>query len=215
MHGGTGVGFHRATSVPHPSHLSPFTSMNWLEIIASLLGVVTVWLVVRRNIWTFPIGIVQVTLAGIVCFQARLYSDALLQVLFGLMQVQGWVLWSRSDRAADDRIAIRSLGPLQWLWTGCVLLAGTFGLGYAMHTWTDADFAYRDAFCTVQSVLAQWWMNKRYLENWVLWIAVNQVYVFMYADKGLKFFAGLYAVFLVQAALGYIQWKQKLATSEG
>lgn len=187
--------------------------MQTLEIIASLLGVVTVWLVVRRNIWTFPIGIVQVTLAGIVCFQARLYSDALLQVLFGVMQVQGWILWSRSDRAADDRIAIRSLSPWQWLWTGCALLAGTFGLGYVMDTWTAADFAYRDAFCTAQSVLAQWWMNKRYLENWVLWIAVNQVYVFMYADKGLKFFAGLYVVFLVQAALGYIQWKQKLTAA--
>lgn len=54
-------------------------------------------------------------------------------------------------------------------------------------------------------------MNKRYLENWILWLAVDQVYIFMYADKSLYFFAALYAVFLVQATLGYIEWKRKLA----
>lgn len=184
--------------------------MKELEITASVLGVLCVWLVVRRNIWTFPVGLVQVALTAIVCFQARLYSDMLLQGVFAVMQVQGWVLWSRSDRAADARIAIRTLSPLQWLWTGVVLLAGTFGLGYAMDTWTAADFAYRDAFCTAQSILAQWWMNKRYLESWILWLAVDQVYVFMYADKGLYFFAALYSVFLVQATLGYVEWKKRV-----
>lgn len=207
--------------------------MKSLEIIASLLGVVCVWLVVRRNIWTFPIGLVQVALTAVVCFQSRLYSDMLLQGVFGVMQIQGWVLWSRagrpaderankilddnieanSSRAADGRIAIRSLSPLQWVWTGLVLASGTFGLGYAMDIWTAADFAYRDAFCTVQSILAQWWMNKRYLESWILWLAVDQVYIFMYADKNLYFFAALYAVFLLQATLGYVEWKKKLASS--
>lgn len=184
--------------------------MKTLEIIASVLGVVCVWLVVRRNIWTFPIGLVQVTLTAVVCFQSRLYSDVLLQGVFGVMQIQGWILWSRGDRAADDRIAVRSLAPMQWLWTGLVLASGTFGLGYAMDAWTAADFAYRDAFCTAQSILAQWWMNKRYLESWILWLAVDQVYIFMYADKNLYFFAALYAVFLVQAALGYVEWKKKM-----
>ncbi|HNL37800.1 MAG TPA: nicotinamide riboside transporter PnuC, partial [Saprospiraceae bacterium] len=103
--------------------------MNWLEIIASVLGVICVWLVVRRNIWTFPIGLVQVALTAIVCYQSRLYSDMLLQGVFGIMQVQGWVLWSRSDRADDQRIAVRSLSNRQWLVTGILLLAGTFGLG--------------------------------------------------------------------------------------
>lgn len=185
--------------------------MQTLEIIASLLGVLCVWLVVRRNIWTFPIGLVQVALTAIVCYEARLYSDMLLQGVFGVMQVQGWVLWSRGERADDERIAVRALAPFQWLLTGLILLAGTFGLGYAMFRWTEASFPYRDAFCAVQSVLAQWWMNKRYLESWILWIAVDQVYIFMYADKSLYFFTGLYVVFLVQATLGYVEWKKKVA----
>jgi len=184
--------------------------MNWLEIIASVLGIWCVWLVVRRNIWTFPVGLVQVTLTAMVCYQSQLYSDVLLQVVFGAMQVQGWVLWSRGDRAADDRIAIRTLSPTQWLWTGLILLAGTFGLGYVMHKWAGASFPYRDAFCTSQSILAQWWMNKRYLDSWILWLAVDEVYIFMYADKSLYFFATLYTVFLVQATMGYIAWKKKV-----
>lgn len=167
-----------------------------------------VWLVVRRNILTFPLGLVQVALTAIVCFQARLYSDLLLQVVFGVMQIQGWILWSRGDRADDERIAVRALRPLQWAATGALLLLGTIGLGYGMQRWTDASYAYRDAFCAVQSVLAQWWMNKRYLENWIFWIAVDEVYIFMYQDKQLYFFEALYAVFLVQAALGYLAWRK-------
>lgn len=185
--------------------------MNTLELVAAVLGGVSVWLVVRRNILAFPIGIVMVLLYVWIFFQAKLYSDVLLQIFFVVMQVHGWLEWQRGDRADDSKIAVRSLSELQWVWTGGLQLVGFLALGYAMDTYTDAAAPYMDAFVAVQSVLAQWWMNKRYVENWVLWIGVNQVAMFLYASKSLWFTTVLYAIFLVMAVTGYVEWRKKLA----
>jgi nicotinamide mononucleotide transporter len=185
-----------------------------LELIAALLGATSVWLVVRRNIWAFPIGIVMVLLYTYIFYQSKLYSDVLLQIFFAVMQVHGWWAWQRGDKADDDRIAIRQVSLQQWIVAGFIQAAGCLALGYVMDTYTDAASPYMDAFVAVESVIAQLWMNRRFLENWILWIAVNQVAIFLYASKGLWFTTVLYAVFLVMAVAGYWEWKRKIRTTE-
>jgi nicotinamide mononucleotide transporter len=185
--------------------------MSNLELVAALLGAVSVWLTVRRIIWAFPIGIVMVVLYAWVFFEAKLYSDVLLQIAFAVMQVQGWIEWRRGDKASDQLIAVRSLSNAQWIWTGGIQLIGTLALGYGMDRFTDAALPYLDAFAAVQSILAQWWMNKRYLENWILWIAVDEVYLIIYSSRELYYTTALYAIFLLMAVGGYLQWRRKLA----
>lgn len=181
-----------------------------IELAAAVLGAVSVWMVVKRNVWAFPIGIVMVVLYAWIFFRERLYSDMLLQVFFAVMQAQGWYLWSRSEHADDDRIAVRSLSARQWWITGLMQVAGTLSLGAAMQRFTNADLPFMDAFAAVQSMLAQWWMNKRYVENWILWIAVDEVYLILYYSKSLYFTTVLYAIFLGMAVIGYMEWKNKL-----
>ena len=185
--------------------------MNWLELLASILGVISVWFVVKRNIWAFPIGIVMVVLYFFIFYQAKYYGDMVLQVVFVVMQAQGWYEWSRGDRANDDRIAVRPLTMNQWLLTGILLVAGTAGIGYLLHRFTDAALPWVDALTTTLSLLAQWWMNKKYVDNWILWIIADVIYLYQYAYKALYFTTVLYAVFLVLAVLGYREWKKKLA----
>jgi len=188
--------------------------MNWLELVAALLGVASVWMVVRRQIWAFPIGIVMVSLYAIVFYQAKFYADMALQGIYVVMQLQGWYIWSRSDRAADDRILVRRLTPGHWLLTAVLTLAGTLAAGYFLQQHTDASLPYIDAFTTSVSLLAQWWMNTKYLENWLLWIAVDVVYLFQYSYKELYLTTGLYAVFLLLAIMGYREWREKILTFE-
>ncbi len=185
--------------------------MNWLELLASILGVISVWFVVKRNIWAFPIGIVMVVLYFFIFYEAKYYGDMMLQVVFVVMQTQGWYEWSRGDRAADDRIAVRQLVLPQWLLTGALLVIGTAGIGYLLHRFTDAALPWVDALTTTLSLLAQWWMNKKYVDNWTLWIVADVIYLYQYAYKALYFTTALYAVFLVLAILGYLEWKKKLA----
>jgi nicotinamide mononucleotide transporter len=183
--------------------------MNPIEIIASLLGVVSVWFSVKRNIWVFPIGIVMVILYIVVFYQARLYSDMLLQVVYVFMQLHGWFEWSRGDRADDEKIAIGRLSLFQWGASGVVQVAGTIALGYTMSRFTDAALPWLDAFTTVMSLIAQWWVNKKYLENWVLWMLVDLIYLYQYTVKGLYLTTGLYFVFFILAILGYREWRKK------
>lgn len=182
--------------------------MSNIELIAALLGAIAVWLVVQRSIWNFPIGILMVILYAWIFYEAKLYSDMLLQGVFVVMQALGWYAWSTGDKSADERIAVRSLSPQQWMYTGGIQVAGTLSLGYAM-SHTDASLPYIDAFAAVQSILAQWWLNKRYLENWILWIAVDEVYLIIYSYKGLYYTTALYALFLVLAVMGYLEWRKK------
>lgn len=184
-----------------------------LELTASILGLASVWLVVRRNILAFPVGIVMVLLYVFIFYKAKLYSDVLLQIFFVVMQIHGWLTWRRADHDLEDKIQVRQFSKKQWLLTGAVLLGGTAALGFFMKTQTDAAAPYTDAYVAVLSVLAQWWMNTRYLENWILWMGVNQVAMFLYASKDLYFTAVLYAVFLAMAVAGWWEWKSKTAVS--
>jgi nicotinamide mononucleotide transporter len=181
-----------------------------LELFAALLGAISVWLVVQRNVWAFPIGIVMVVLYAWIFYEAKLYSDMLLQVFFVLMQVQGWIDWSRSSKASDDKIVVRTFTPAHWLWVLVVQGLGTLALGYTMHHFTDAAMPWPDAFATVMSISAQWWMNKRFLQNWILWIAVDFLYLFIYFAKGLYATTVLYFVFLLMAVAGYLEWRRKV-----
>ncbi len=184
--------------------------MSPLELFAALLGAISVWLVVQRNVWAFPIGIVMVVLYAWIFYEAKLYSDMLLQVFFVLMQVQGWIDWSRSSKASDDKIVVRTFTPAHWLWVLVVQGLGTLALGYTMHQFTDAAMPWPDAFATVMSISAQWWMNKRFLQNWILWIAVDFLYLFIYSAKGLYATTVLYFVFLLMAVAGYLEWRRKV-----
>ena len=182
-----------------------FLLTNRLELIAFLLGVANVALVVRRSIWNYPFGLAMVTLYAVVFFQTRLYSDALLQLFFFVVNGYGWVLWRRAA-AAEGAITVLLLSGAaraRWLLAGAAL---TVGWGYAMHRLTDASYPYWDAAVAIPSVIAQILLSRRFLENWVLWIAVDLLAVPLYAAKALWLTASLYGVFLVLASWGLVSW---------
>ncbi|HND89872.1 MAG TPA: nicotinamide riboside transporter PnuC, partial [Saprospiraceae bacterium] len=140
---------------------------------------------------------------------AKYYGDMALQIVYVIMQAQGWYEWSRGDRDDDNRISVRKLSRPQWALTGAGLLGLTGAIGYLLHRFTDAALPWVDAFTTALSLLAQWWMNKKYLDNWTLWIIADVIYLYQYAYKALYFTTALYAVFLVLAVVGLREWQER------
>lgn len=184
--------------------------MTYIEPLAALLGLWSVWLIIRRNVWGFPIGIIMVVLYAWVFYNARLYSDMLLQFAFIAFQVHGWVHWSRSPVDADDRrIRLRRLSAGQWVFTLLAGVAGTLALGTVMSKYTNAAIPFLDAGTTTVSLLAQWWMNRRYVENWLLWIAVDAVYLYQYGSQQLYYTTALYGIFLGMAFWGWQTWRKR------
>ena len=182
-----------------------------LEFIASVLTGVAVWLAVKRNILSFPTGILGVLLSVFVLFDGKLYGDAGLQLFFGVMQIHGWWAWSRGQKLTDERIAVRRLSQKNWLLAAGSALVGTALLGWFLDEKTDSPLPYIDSFTTATSVVAQVLMNLRFFENWWLWLLVNVIYVPMLWSRGLVSMSVLYAVLLVMAWFGMLEWRKKLA----
>jgi nicotinamide mononucleotide transporter len=180
---------------------------QWLEPVAALLGLISIGLMVQRNILTFPIGIVMVALYVVIFYEAKFYADMLLQVAYIFLQIQGWYLWSGSQQARAP-VAIRRVQHQQWMYGLLSLAALALLLGFVLRRFTDAALPWLDAFTTSLSLLAQWWTNRRYVESWLLWIAVDAVYLYQYSYKTLYFTTALYAAFLLLAVAGYREWRR-------
>ncbi|KAA5538023.1 nicotinamide mononucleotide transporter [Roseiconus nitratireducens] len=188
--------------------------MTWIEIAATVFGFLCVVLTIRRSVWCWPTGLVQVLLFIVVFYDAKLYSDLLLHVVYVFLQFYGWYQWTRPE-ANRESLVVQTLtfGALgAWI---LVTAAGTLGLGWSMSRWTDASLPYPDAFTTVASLLAQFLLARRYVQNWGFWICVDVVAIWVYFTKGLNATAILYLTFLVLACIGLVIWNQRLALQRG
>lgn len=184
--------------------------MSAPEIIASIAGALCVYLLARQNIWTFPTGIVQVIISAWVFYQDRLFSDAILQIFFFVLNVYGWVHWTRGDlrRKAElpvSRMTARAIAG----WVIAVILL-TAAWGTFAKVQLNAAAPYADGFILVASLAAQWLTARKYLESWWLWIIVDAVAVPLYASRGLYAFAVLYAVYFVLCVQGVREWRQSI-----
>ena len=196
--------------MPHQRGLAAHVSP--LEIIAAAVGAWSVWLSVRQNILSWPTAIVNVVLYTIVFYEAKLYADMGLQVIYAVLSIYGWYQWlyggeghttlhvSRTRRALAVSLALIAA-------TGSVLL------GFLLHRTTDAALPFMDSALTSASLVAQWMMTKKLLENWAVWISVDVLYVGMFIYKGLYVTAVLYAVFLCLAVKGWIDWRDSMRSS--
>ncbi|MDM8518253.1 nicotinamide riboside transporter PnuC [Desulfobacterales bacterium HSG16] len=182
--------------------------MDPVEICATIFGLACVWLTIKQNIWCWPTGIVMVSLYIYIFFNARLYSDMGLQVIYEFMQIYGWYNWlyGGKDKTVLSICRMKFPGAVFWAITGIVAILAT---GFCMDRFTNADFAYPDAATTVMSLIAQWLMAKKILGSWLIWIAVDVLSIGIYSVKGLYLTAGLYSVFLCLAIMGYLGWKKE------
>jgi nicotinamide mononucleotide transporter len=184
--------------------------VSLIEAVAAGFGLACVWLTVRQNLWCWPTGLVMVALYILIFFDARLYADMGLQVIYVFLQIYGWWHWLRGGPRQRDDLPVTGLSAAArgvWL---LVALAGTGLIGYATSRWTDAALPYPDAFITSLSLVAQWLMARKVWESWLAWITVDLVAVPVFASKGLYLTAGLYTLFLALAISGLIAWRKSL-----
>jgi nicotinamide mononucleotide transporter len=193
--------------------LIALTIANRWEVLAVITGIISVYLSTRENIWSWPTALVNVTLYFVVFFEAKLYADMGLQVVYFVLSLYGWYEWlyggenrtelhvSRTPRALGVRLLL--------IGVACAATLGTL-----LARFTDAALPYVDSATTSTSLVAQWMMTRKILENWAVWAVVDVVYVGMFLFKRLYLTAGLYTVFLVLAIMGYVQWKRSLLQRE-
>jgi nicotinamide mononucleotide transporter len=180
-----------------------------IELFAVLFGVLAVYLSTRENIWSWPTGIVNVSLYFVVFLRARLYAGAGLQVVYLLLAIYGWYEWQRGG-SRRPRLTVTRAAPRLLLLLLFVNLATWLALGTLLRRETNATLPYLDSLLTSTSLIAQALLTRKKLETWLLWIAVDLVYVPMYLSQRLFLTAGLYAIFLALAVLGLRDWRRSM-----
>ena len=183
--------------------------MSPLELLAAITGAISVWLSVRQNIWSWPTGIVNVVLYVFVFHGARLYADMGLQVVYAVLSLYGWYQWLHGGPGRTE-LRVTTIAPRVAATLGAIAGLASVLLGTLLHRTTDAALPYLDASLSSVSLAAQWMMTRKLLENWLVWITVDVVYVGMFIFKELYLTAGLYAVFLGLAIRGYLDWRRSM-----
>lgn len=179
------------------------------EIVGVATGILGVWLTTRQRIWCWPVGIVSVASFIVVFLRARLYGAMALQGVYVALLLYGWYAWTRGGEGhgalSVSRVTRRLGAVLLMLGAAASMLGGAW-----LRSRTDEALPWVDALTTSFSLVAQWMQARKLLENWLVWMAVDVLYVGMSLSQGLNLTAGLYAVYIGLAVLGFRDWRRSM-----
>ena len=182
--------------------------VSWVEVIAFVLAIAMVVCNIRVNPIGWPLAIVSSLLYVALFWDNKLYGDASLQVFFALVAGWGWWQWLRGTQEGGHALRVRSMGLRGRLAVVVATLALWPALGWFLKRYTDTDVPWWDAFPTAASVVGQWLLGRKYVENWPMWVVVNTVSIALFAYKGLWLTAVLYAIFVGMSFAGWRAWRR-------
>ena len=198
-----------------PLFASAFTlwgsPVTWLEIVACVLAIAMVICNMRVNPTGWPLAIVSSLLYFALFWNSKLYGDASLQILFIVVAGWGWWQWLRGTEPDGSALRVRALGAQGRLVAVAAVLVGWPAIGWFLRRYTDTDVPWWDAFPTAASIVGQWLLGRKYVENWPTWVIVNVVSVALFAYKGLWLTVALYAVFVAMSFVGWRAWRRLAA----
>jgi nicotinamide mononucleotide transporter len=182
--------------------------ITWIEFFGVIFNLLGVWLTIKKSRYCFPAGIIGVSLYVIYFFQLRLYADMFLQVFYIGLLAYGWKQWTKTGD--EENFIVTGLKTQQWLLLLFICIGSTLLIGTVFNVFTDAALPYLDALLTSMSLVAQWLIAKKKLENWLVWIAADIIYVGLFIFKASYPTAILYFIFIILAVAGYFNWKKKI-----
>lgn len=181
--------------------------MSPLEIVAVAVSFAGIWLTARRWMLCWPVNLLACALYFKIFLDVRLYADMVLQAIFGVAMLYGWMIWARGRQEAGD-VLVAPLSPKAAMAGLAAGAAGALAFGWFAHRYTDAALPWMDALLSSFSLVAQYWTARRHAASWLLWIVVDTLYVGMFVFKDLWLTAGLYGAMVVLAMLGYKRWRE-------
>lgn len=195
------------------SFLEYAANLPWIELIAMLLALAYVILAAMGSIWCWPAAFISTALYTIVFYDVLLLMDSALNVYYLIMAVYGYWVWTKSNRKKNGANSVSSALEIvswqaSWHLKACLLLTVIAAvLGYIMAHYTSADFPYLDTFTTVFAVFATYLVTQKVLENWLYWLVIDAVSIYLYVEKDLMPTTVLFIVYVFIAAYGYLKWQ--------
>lgn len=202
--------------MPESAHFLPVTSLlaalpqlfeqlNWLEVFGFVTGALCVYLQVKEVIWNWPIGIANNIVYFVVFWRSRIYADACLQIFFLSVSIYGWWKWQYGGTRHAE-LQVKRTTRLFGLKLAAITVTSGLLIHEALRRFSNSDVPWGDATTTAISLTAQYMLGRKLLENWILWICVNVLYLGLYCYKRLFLTAFLYMIFNVLCVMGYRSW---------
>ena len=185
-----------------------YWTQNWLEATGLVSGLVCVLLLIRQNIWNWPIGLLYSLVSVVVFYRSRLYADLALHVFYIVMNAYGWYYWGFAKRSPQqlELPVTRTPARVGFTLLLAVVLA-TAAMGWTLASRTDAAVPYWDSATTTMSFAAMWLTARKHIENWIVWLVVDVIATGIYLFKGLEMYALLYGVYIGMAVAGWWAWR--------
>lgn len=188
-------------------------TLDWLDITTTILGLLYIVLEYRASLWLWSVGILMPALDVVLYWRHGLYGDSALAVYYTLAAVYGLVLWIMPASAGESRERPVTTMPLRLYLPASVFFLAAWGATYwLLLNYTNSTVPLLDAFTNALSIVGMWALARKYVEQWLFWIVVDVVCVYLYLIKDIPFKAALYALYVVIAIAGLRKWKQ-LASS--
>ncbi len=189
-----------------------FMQTTWLEWLGTISGFLCVYLAAKQHILNWPLAIISITSYLFLFYEYKLYGDSALQIYFLATSIYGWRFWIK--RKASVEVPVSALTRKETIIAVLSILFLSGLTGVILDLKTDSDVPYADAFCTSVSLVAQFLLTRKILQNWTLWIIVDICYIPLYLHKELYLTAMLYALFLILAVMGFADWKKTYLKSK-
>lgn len=179
-----------------------------------LLAIVYILLAIRQSIWCWPAAFLSTLIYSILFFDVSLLMDSALNVYYLVMAVYGWYSWKYAGKLQEKELEVATYGLIKNIRIIVLLSFISLAFGYVMANYTSADFAYVDSFTTVFAVFTTFMLAKKILENWIYWIVIDAVSIYVYIQKGLNLTAVLFVIYTVLAFVAYKKWKEEYEHSQ-
>ncbi len=181
-----------------------------LQIVGTLLGLLYLWLEYRANIWLWVVGAIMPCVHCALYYQSGLYADCAMQGYYIVAGLYGLVVWMVGSRRKKNKLQIAHT-PVR-LVLPLVVAYGVLhaALYFVLVRFTDSTVPFWDAMTTAMSMVAMWMLSRKYLEQWLVWLAVDAITVGLYLYKGIPITAGLYTLYTALAVAGYLRWKRQI-----
>jgi nicotinamide mononucleotide transporter len=177
-----------------------------LEAISVLFGIAYIVLAARENIWCWPAALVGTATAIVLFWDVSLLMESALNGYYLIMALYGWWQWKYGS-SDQGKLAITSWGLQPHLIAISLIIVLSLISGYLLNTHTQAALPYVDSFTTWAAVITTWMVAKKILENWLYWIVIDAVSVWLYYERGLLLYAVLFVAYTMIAWLGFNQWR--------
>ena len=195
--------------------------LSYLEFFGTVSGIIAVWLSARANVWSWPLGLINVTLLFFLFYQVQLYPDMFLQIFFFITNLIGWWRWLNPGKGEEDKkheLKVSWMNRKQLVWITGIGISGTIAFGLfasRLHDFFPVVFTkpsaspFWDSFITVMSIVATYYMIQKKIECWILWITIDVVATGLYFVRDIKFTSLLYLVLTILAAFGFYHWRKE------